>query len=70
MVRRINRRYEFTFNLPQTLAIHGWHVEGIIQHDLRAEIQGLDTVVTSNFPIFDRSSSPALASIGREMIKM
>lgn len=60
MVRRLILRYEVSFSLPQTLAVHDWHIEGIIRHDFYAEIRGLETVVTSTHSIFNRSRFPAL----------
>lgn len=54
-MKRADDRYEFTFELPQTLAPHDWHPEGTIRHDLYAEIEGIPT---SHFSFF-RSNSPA-----------
>lgn len=55
---RADRRYEYTFELPRTLASHDWHPEGTIRHDLYAEIEGIPT---SYFSFF-RSNSPASSS--------
>jgi len=49
-------RYEFTFELPQTLATHDWHPEGKIRHELYAEIE---SIPVSHFSFFHRTQSPA-----------
>jgi hypothetical protein len=49
-------RYEFTFELPQTLATHDWHPEGKIRHELYAEIEGIPA---SHFSFFHRTQSPS-----------
>ena len=53
---KTDSRYEFTFELPQTLATHDWHPEGTIRHDLYAEIEGIPS---SHFSFFHRAQSPA-----------
>lgn len=51
--------------VPSTLAPHDWHFDGEINHDLYAEIIGLDEPSSSIFSFGGRSSSPKSKSRSR-----
>jgi hypothetical protein len=57
-----DNRYEFTFELPSTLATHDWHPEGTIRQELYAEIEGIPT---SHFSFFHRAQSPSARSASK-----
>lgn len=58
----VRHRYEFTFDIPNTLAPHDWHPEGIVRHDLFAQIEGIPT---SHFSFFHRAQTPSRRSASR-----